>query len=86
MPRTETMTIRVSSELKAQLDRIAEATQRSRSFLAGEAISRFVMSEAKIVEGIKAGMADISEGRVMTHEAAMKKLRATINNPREPGQ
>ena len=79
------MTIRVSSELKAQLDRIADATQRSKSFLAGEAISRFVMSEAKIIEGIKTGVADISEGRVLPHEAVMQKLRATIAKPRKPG-
>ena len=37
-----TITIRVEPELKQRLDQLAEATQRSKSFLAGEAIRDFV--------------------------------------------
>lgn len=37
-----TMTIRLDDKLKAQLDQIADATQRSKSFLAREAIREFI--------------------------------------------
>lgn len=37
-----TMTIRLDDELKEQLERLAAATQRSKSFLAAEAIREFV--------------------------------------------
>jgi len=37
-----TMTIRLDDELKEQLDRLAAATQRSKSFLASEAIREFI--------------------------------------------
>ena len=37
-----TMTIRLEPELKQRLDRLAEATQRSKSFLAAQAIRDFV--------------------------------------------
>jgi len=37
-----TMTIRLEEELKLKLDQLADATQRSKSFLASEAIRDFV--------------------------------------------
>ncbi len=37
-----TMTIRLSPDLKNRLERLADATQRSKSFLAAEAIRDFV--------------------------------------------
>ena len=83
MSKSETITIRVSSDLRAKLELLAESTNRSKSFLAGEAVSRFVESEAQIVEGIKEGLADIEAGRVVPHEQAMKRIRATIANPRQ---
>ena len=54
MTKTETMTIRVSSQVKSQLELMAQTTQRSKSFLASQAIARFVAAEAEIIEGIKA--------------------------------
>lgn len=37
-----TMTIRLEQEIKLRLERLAEATQRSKSFLAAEAIRDFL--------------------------------------------
>jgi len=37
-----TMTIRLDDDLKEQLDQLAAATQRSKSFLAAEAIREFI--------------------------------------------
>jgi len=37
-----TMTIRLDDDLKEQLERLAAATQRSKSFLASEAIREFI--------------------------------------------
>ena len=39
---TTTMTIRLEPELKARLDKLSEATHRSRSFLAAEAVREFI--------------------------------------------
>lgn len=41
-PMSATVTIRLESELKQRLDRLAEAMQRSKSFLAAQAIRDFV--------------------------------------------
>ncbi len=46
-----TLTIRIEPELKDRLDQLAGATQRSRSFLAAEAIREFVdLNEWQIQE------------------------------------
>ena len=51
MPQTTTMTVRLEPELKNRLDKLANATHRSRSFLAGEAIREFIeMNEWQIQE------------------------------------
>jgi len=48
---TMTMTIRLEPELKQRLDHLAEATQRSKSFLAAQAIRDFVdLNEWQIQE------------------------------------
>lgn len=39
---TTTMTIRLDDDLKQQLEQLAAATQRSKSFLAAEAIREFI--------------------------------------------
>jgi predicted transcriptional regulator len=83
MSKTETMTIRVPSDVRTQLELLAKSTQRTKSYLAAQAISRFVESEAEIVDGIKRGLADIKASRVVPNDEAMRRIRATIANPRE---
>ncbi len=42
MSQTSTMTIRLEADLKARLDKLAEATHRSKSFLAAEAVREYI--------------------------------------------
>lgn len=74
-----TMTIRVSTDLKERLDRLAADTRRSRSFLAAEAVEAYVARELAIVDGINEGLADIRNGRTVTHDDAMAELNAAID-------
>ncbi|WP_336814633.1 CopG family ribbon-helix-helix protein [Bosea sp. MMO-172] len=78
MAATETMTIRVSAETKRKLERIAAGTRRSKSFLAGEAVSAYVDRELEIIEGIKRGLADVEAGRVVSHDEAIAEARRII--------
>lgn len=43
---TTVLTLRVPEEVKAKLDKLAQATHRSKSFLAEEAIARYLDLEA----------------------------------------
>lgn len=80
MSASTTMTIRVSPEVKEKLDRIAADTRRSKSFLAGEAVSAYVDRELEIIDGIKSGMADAAAGRVISHEQAVAEMRQVIED------
>jgi predicted transcriptional regulator len=72
------MTIRVSPDVKEKLGRIARDTHRSKSFLAGEAVSAYVDRELQIIDGIKLGIADIDAGRLVPHESAIDEIYAAI--------
>jgi predicted transcriptional regulator len=78
MSTSTTMTIRVSSEVKEKLERIANDTRRSKSFLAGEAVAAYVDRELEIIEGIKRGLADVEAGRLVSHDEAMAEVYAVI--------
>ena len=56
MPASTTLTIRLTPEAKEQLSRLAAATDRTKSFLAAEAISRYVAREGEIIEALSAAL------------------------------
>jgi predicted transcriptional regulator len=78
MSGSTTLTVRLSPQTKKQLGRLAAHTRRTKSYLAGEAITNFVERELAIVEGIKRGLDDMHAGRVVSHKTAMRRLRTTV--------
>ena len=78
-----TLTVRLPQAIDRQLDDLSKSTKRSKAVLAEEAITHFVRFEAEIVAGIKRGIEDAAAGRVVPHDAAMERIRATIANPRQ---
>jgi predicted transcriptional regulator len=72
------MTVRLPVRVKDQLGRLAKQTNRTKSYLAGDAIADYVSRELEIVEGIKQGLEDMKAGRVIPHDAAMRRLRSTV--------
>ena len=79
MADSTTMSIRLSSETKAQLGLLATATRRSKSFLAAEAVAAYVARERTIIEGIERGLADMRAGNCVSHDAAMAEVDALID-------
>ena len=51
-----TMTLRLEDDVKARLDKLADATQRSKSYLAAEAIREFVENNEWQIREIKAAI------------------------------
>lgn len=78
MVETTTITVRVPIAVKERLDRLAELTRRSRSFLSAEALEIYTRNELEIVEQIAAGLEDVKAGRVVPHEEAMAELRDRV--------
>jgi len=59
---TETMTIRLESTVKDRLDRLSAATNRSKSFLAAEAIREYVETNEWQIKEIRAALAEADAG------------------------
>ena len=57
-----TMTVRLEDEIKDRLDQLAEATQRSKSFLAAEAIRAFVETNEWQIGEIRAALREADAG------------------------
>lgn len=53
---TSVLTLRVSNKTKSKLDKLAEATQRTKSFLAAEAIERYLEVEVWQVREIQTAL------------------------------
>ena len=64
---TETLSIRIDSEMKKRLDVLARRSRRSKSFLANEAITAYLETEEWQVSEIRAGLKDLDEGRTSDH-------------------
>ena len=57
-----TMTIRLEDEVKERLDRLAESTQRSKSFLAAEAIREFVETNEWQISEVRSALKEANAG------------------------
>ncbi len=57
-----TMTVRLEDEVRDRLDQLAEATQRSKSFLAAEAIRAFVETNEWQILEIRAALREADAG------------------------
>jgi predicted transcriptional regulator len=79
MSGSTTMTIRVTSALKARLGRLAQDTRQSPSDLAALAVSGYVDRELAAVAGIRRGLDDLEAGRVIGHDDAVRALHAAID-------
>ena len=78
MSESETITVRLASATKDRLGQLAAQTNRTKSYLAAEAIATYVDREMEIVSGIERGLADMKTGRVVSHADAMEQLRQTV--------
>ena len=65
------MTIRIDSEMKTRLDKIAEITHRSKSFLAAEAINKYLKAQEWQLNEIEEGIAEANEGQMEDHESIL---------------
>lgn len=57
-----TMTVRLDDEVKDRLDQLAEATQRSKSFLAAEAIRAYVENNEWQIGEVQAALKEADAG------------------------
>jgi RHH-type rel operon transcriptional repressor/antitoxin RelB len=71
---TEILSIRIDSETKKKLEALAEQTQRSKSFLAAEALTKYLELEGWQIGEIEAGIVDDEADAVVSHDEVKKWL------------
>jgi len=68
------LTLRIDPRLRKKLDKLAESTQRSRAFLAAEAIREYVDVNEWQVEEIKKAVAEADAGDFASDEQVQKAI------------
>lgn len=67
------MTIRLNDQLKIRLDKLAEVTHRSKSFLAAEAISKYLEIQEWQVKEIKAAILEADSEQLIDHSTIVQR-------------
>lgn len=75
-----TMTIRLEPELKERLDLLAEATHRSKSYLAAEALRDFVEQNEWQISEIKQSIEEANNGQFASDQEVHSTLSKWIDN------
>jgi predicted transcriptional regulator len=73
---TTTLSVRITTDTKKQLETLARRARRSKSFLAAEAIAAFVEAESWQLDEIQAGIKDLDAGRGVPHKNVAAWLRS----------
>jgi predicted transcriptional regulator len=76
MSKTSVVTARLDPETLAALDLLGERQDRSRAWLVGQAIKRYVEEEAGFLAFLKEGDDAIERGDYVTHDDLIAELKA----------
>jgi predicted transcriptional regulator len=74
---TATLTVRIDPEMKAELDAIAAARDRDRSYLVKEALREYLEIQKWQIEHIRQGVREADAGNFVS-EAKMKRTIARL--------
>jgi predicted transcriptional regulator len=85
MDSTVLMSVRLSARLAKRLERVAEQTERSRSWVAIKAIEEYLDLEEEALESIQRGIKDIEAGRIVSQRKVVAWLRdLAVGKVRKP--
>ncbi len=76
---TAVLTLRLTKEMKSRLDQLAQITRRSKSFLAAEAIERYLDTEAWQILEIEQALREADAGDFASEEEVRRVLKKHEN-------
>ena len=82
MPESSVLTLRLEAKLKNQLDRLSKSMNRSRSFVAAQAIQEYVSVNEWQINEIKKGLAEADAGDFATDEEMQRTIRRLTRRAR----
>ena len=81
---TAVLTVRVESSVAKRLAKLAGATQRSKSYLAAEAIDEYLAIQEWQVDAIKKGLAEADRGEGVAIGDVKQAWEKKLANPSHP--
>lgn len=75
MSETTLISVRVPKDVAKRLAKLADATERSKSYVAGQAIEEFLTLQEWQVKAIREGIAQADAGKLSPHGEAVKRLK-----------
>ena len=82
MQESAVLTLRLDAKLKKQLDRISKSMNRSRSFVAAQAIEEYVSVNEWQINEIKKGIAEADAGKFATKEEVQRVFKKWTSRAR----
>lgn len=81
----DTFSIRLPDDLRAEIDKIAESTQRSRAFIIKEAVEAYVDEHRAYKAAIEEALIEADKGVFISGEKIHAWLDELRTNPNAPG-
>ena len=78
MANRSVISVHTKPETSKRLEELANLTRRSKSFLANEAIERYLSEEEAFVNSVRQGMTDVAEGRVYETDEVRARLKEFV--------
>jgi len=76
MTNRSVISVHTKPETSKRLEELATLTRRSKSFLANEAIERYLSEEEAFIASVRQGMADVAAGRTYDTDEVRERLQA----------
>ncbi len=74
MSSSTLISVRVSDDVAKRLAELADATDRSKSYLAAQALEEFIALQEWQVKAIRQGIRQADTGKLVEHKEALKVL------------
>jgi predicted transcriptional regulator len=78
MANRSVISVHTKPETSKRLEELATLTRRSKSFLANEAIERYLSEEEAFVASVRQGQADVAAGRTYNTDEMRERLQTYI--------
>ncbi len=80
----DTFSIRLPDDLRAQVDRLAAATDRSRTYIIKEAVEAYVADQQAYLDAIDEALIEADKGVFVSGKKARQWLRDLAQDPATP--
>lgn len=79
MTKSITIAARVNSDLDSELERLAAATGRSKSWLISDALRSYVASERQFLAAVEEGKQALRDGKTLDHATVVAAFERIVS-------